>query len=182
MRQRFVLDPDRTKPRPERPARVKRILLVLALALTGAAGIHSLYTQDNAAADGSRIGDQPNAAPQALAQVLPDAAADPVAMMITSGNSLHAPTADAGQAPGASIPAQSGAVPPAQSRIAETPEPAPSEQASGNGAEKSHSPKHKVARHRSNREAGASAAYPYRDFRAWAWNSQRPSPSPFFHF
>jgi len=180
MRQRFTLDPDRTKPRPEPPERVKRILLVLALALTGAAGIHSLYTQDNAAADGSRIGDQPNAAPQALAQVLPDAAADPVAM-VPSGNSLHAPTADAGQATGGSIPAQSSAVPPAQSRIAENQEPTPSEQASGNGAEKSHSPKHKVARHRSNRESGASAAYQYRE-RAWAWNSQRPSPSPFFHF
>jgi hypothetical protein len=186
MRQRFLLDPDRTKPKPAPHSRVKQIGLVLALALTGLAGIHSLYPQGNAA-DAGRSGDRPNAAPQALAQiladaqVLPDAAADRLPM-VASANALQAPTPDAERPTGGSIPAQSSAVSPAQSRIAENQEPTPSEQASGNGAEKSHSPKQKVARHRSNREAGPFAPYPYRDFRAWAWNSQRPSPSPFFHF
>jgi len=187
MRQRFVIDPDRTKPSAEPSARVKQIVLVLALALTGVAGIHSLYPQGNAAADGSRNGDQPNAAPDALAQVLPNAQVLPDATahappMIPSTNSLYTPTADAEQATGGSIPAQSSAGSPAQSPIPENQEPTPSEQPSGKVAEKSPSPKHKVARHRSNREAGPFAAYPNRDFRAWAWNSQRASPSPFFHF
>jgi len=179
MRQRFVIDPDQIKPRSEPSARVKQIALVLALALTGVAGLHSLYPQGNAAADGSRDGDRPNAAPHALAQVLPDAATDSLAM-VPSTNSLHTLTANAEQATGGSIPAESSAVSPAQSQIPENQERTPSEQPSGKVAEKSPTPKQKVARHRSNREAGPFAAFPYRDPRAWAWNSQRSSP--FFHF
>ena len=181
MRQRFVIDPDQTKPRPEPSARVKQIALVLALALTGVAGLHSLYPQGNAAADGSRDGDQPDTAPPALAEVLPDVAADPLPMVLTT-NSPQMLTADVAQATGGSIPAESSAVSPAQSEITETQERTPSEQPSGKVAEKTSSPKQKVARHRSNREAGLFAPNPYRDFRAWAWNSQRPAPSPFFHF
>jgi hypothetical protein len=181
MRERFVLDPDRTKPRPEPTARVKKIALGLVVALTGVAGVHSLYPHGNAAADASRNGDQPNATPQALAQVLPDAAARPQPM-VPSTNSLYTPTADAEHATGGSIRAESSAASPAQSEITETQERTPSEQPSGKVAEKTSSPKQKVARHRSNREAGLFAPSPNRDFRAWAWNSQRPSPSPFFHF
>jgi hypothetical protein len=181
MRQRFVINPDLTKARSEPSARVKKIALVLALALTGVTGIHSLYPQGNAAADGSRNGDRPNEAPHALAQVLPDAAADALPM-VPSTNSLQTLTADAEQPTGGSVPAESSAAAPAQSQIPENQERTASEQPSGKIVEKSPSPKQKVARHRSNREAGPFAPYPYRDFRAWAWNSQRPSPSSFFHF
>jgi hypothetical protein len=181
------MDPDRTKPSPEPTARVKKIALVLAVALTGVAGIHSLYSQGNAAADGSLNGDQPNAAPHALAQVLPNAQVLPEAAaypppMVPSTRSLYTPTVYAEQATGGSIPAEGTAVSSAPSQIPETQERTASEQPSGKVAEKSPSPKHKVARHRSNREAGPFAAYPNRDFGAWAWNSQRASPSPFFHF
>jgi hypothetical protein len=172
MRERFVIDPDRTKPRSEPYAAARKIALILALALTGVAGIHSLYPQGNAAADASRSSDRPNT----LAQVLPAAAADPMPV-VASANSLHGPAVEAERATGGQIPAESSAA--GQLQVPENQGRASPEQPPGKVAEASPSPKQKVARHRSNRE---SSPYAYRDNRSWAWYSQRPSASPFFHF
>jgi hypothetical protein len=177
MREKFVIDPDRTKLRSEPAAIVRKVALVLALALTGVAGIHSLYPQGNAAADASRSGERLNPAPNTLAKVVPDVAADPVPVVVST-SSLHAPMAEAEQATGRSIPAGSSAAgrPQAPENQTQTsPEPPP-----GKVAEASPSPKQKVARHRSNRDS--YAPYQYRDNRSWAWYSQRPAASPFFHF
>jgi len=180
MRQKFVIYPDRTNLRSEPSAKGRKVAVVFVLAVTGVVGMHALYPQDNAAAGGSHVGDRSSPAPIALAQVPPDAATDPTPN-VPSTNALQTLTVDAEQATTGSVPAQSGAVSPGLSQIAQNEGRSASEPPPGKIAEASPPPKQKVARHRSS-AAGGYAQYTNRDYRAWGWYAQRPSPSPFFRF
>jgi len=146
--------------------------------------MHALYLRDDAAADGGHVGDEPNRSPSALAQIVPNAAANPMAMpIVPSMNSSHALTMGAAPETSGPIPTESSALSPGQDQIPETQGPenrerSASEQSPGKVAGKSPSPKQKVARHRSNGAGGPNAQYTYR---AWAWYQRQP-PSPFFRF
>jgi len=183
MRQKFVIYPHRTKLRPE-PSATRRVVLVFVLAVTGAVGMHALYLRDDAAAGGNHLGDRPNRSPSALAQVVPNAAANPMAIpIVPSMNSSHALTMDAAPETSGPIPTESSAQSPGRDQIAETQGPenrerSASEQSPGKVAGKSPSPKRRVARHRSNGVDGPYAQYTYR---ASAWYQRQP-PSPFFRF
>jgi hypothetical protein len=193
MRQKFVIYPDRTKVRSE-PSAMRRVVLVFVLAVTGTVGLHALYLQDDAGAEGSHLGDRPSRSANALAQVVPDAVPDAVPgavpgavanpiPVVPSTNSSHALTMDAAPATSGSMPTESGAASPGQLQIAETQGPEnrerpASEQSPGKVAGKSPSPKQKAARHRSNGAGGPYAQYTYG---AWAWYQRQP-PSRFFRF
>lgn len=177
MRERFFIDPDRTRPRSEPYAGARKAVLVIALALTGVAAIHSLYPQDNAAADPTRGTDLTTPAPTTLTQVLPAATANPTPA-VPSTNSLHALTVAAEQTTSGAGALESGTA--GQLQVSET-QGRTAEQPSAK-VEASPAPKQKTVRHRSNREVNPYAQYGYRDNRSWAWYSQRPTASPFFHF
>jgi hypothetical protein len=176
MRERFVIDPDRTKPRSEPYAAARKVALILALALTGVAGIHSLYPQGNAAADARRSGDRPTPAPNTLAPTLAATNPMPVASPTNSAQALRV---EAQQPAAGSILAESRAA--AQLQAPENQGRISPEQPPAKVAEASPPPKQKAVRHRSTREAAAYAPYGYRENRSWAWYSQRPA-APFFHF